>query len=342
MPKNLPRSESIRNYILTNVSKHPADIVRMTTEKFGISRQAINPYIRKLVQEDLLISEGTTRKKYALKQPADYEFTLKVSADLEEDVVWRKEIWPRLKHLKPNMVEICHYGFTEMLNNVIEHAEAKKVLLGIGFRGPEVTLMVKDNGVGIFNKIQKDFHLTDPRHALLELTKGKLTSDKMNHSGEGIFFTSRVFDLFNIASDKLLFLCQNGNDWLFEEKNNVPGTAIYMVIDTNTTRTLREVFDHFTAHDEDYGFSKTSVPVKLAEYEGDSLISRSQAKRLLTRFELFKEVWLDFTGVESIGQAFADEIFRVFKNNHPEISLYSTNTNSQVEKMIQRALNVKI
>lgn len=342
MPKNPARSESIRNYILAHVTEHPTDIARMTGEKFAISRQAVNPYIRKLIQEDLLISEGTTRKKYSLKHSADYEFTLKVSADLEEDVVWRKEIWPRLKHLKPNVVEICHYGFTEMLNNVIDHAEAKKVVLGIGFTGTDVGLMVDDNGVGIFNKIQKDFHLTDPRHAFLELTKGKLTSDKKNHSGEGIFFTSRVFDSFSISSDTLCFICHNGKDWLFEATADLSGTAIFMVIDTRTQRTTKQVFDQFTAQDEDYGFSKTNVSVKLAEYEDDSLISRSQAKRLLSRFDLFKEVWLDFKGVESIGQAFADEIFRVFKNNHPEIALHWGNTNSQVEKMIQRALNVKI
>lgn len=342
MSKNPFRSENIRNYILANVSEHPTDIARMTAEKFNISRQAVNPYIRKLVQENLLTAEGTTRKKYALKQPSDYKLTLKVSPSLEEDVIWRKEIWPRLKHLKSNVLEICHYGFTEMLNNVVEHAQAKRVVLSIGFTGNQVSLIVKDNGVGIFNKIQQDFHLDDPKHALLELTKGKLTSDKKNHSGEGIFFTSRVFDRFSIASDKLFFICLNGKDWLVEEKNDRSGTAIVMSIDTNTTRTTRQVFDHFTAHDEDYGFSKTSVPVKLAEYEGDSLISRSQAKRLLTRFNLFKEVWLDFKDVESIGQAFADEIFRVFKNNYPEVALHWINAKPQVEKMIQRALNVKI
>jgi len=64
--------------------------------------------------------------------------------------------------------------------------------------------------------------------------------------------------------------------------------------------------------DNDFGFSKTHIPVFLAAYGEDNLISRSQAKRLLVRFERFKEIILDFENVESIGQAFADEIFRVF------------------------------
>jgi len=45
---------------------------------------------------------------------------------------------------------------------------------------------------------------------------------------------------------------------------------------------------------------------------------------------------LDFSGVEMIGQAFADQIFRVFRNEHPDINLVRINTNDDVEKMIQR------
>lgn len=47
----------------------------------------------------------------------------------------------------------------------------------------------------------------------------------------------------------------------------------------------------------------------------------SPAKRLLARVELFKVVLFGFREVDSIGQAFADEIFRVFAKAHPEIEL---------------------
>ena len=46
----------------------------------------------------------------------------------------------------------------------------------------------------------------------------------------------------------------------------------------------------------------------------------------------------DFDNVETIGQAFADEIFRVFKNQHPEIELTYLKANKQVQQMISRAL----
>ena len=77
--------------------------------------------------------------------------------------------------------------------------------------------------------------------------------------------------------------------------------------------------------------------MSLAQYGNDQLISRSQAKRLLLRVELFKIVIFDFRGVESIGQAFADEIFRVFAHQHPSIELASIHANLSVKQMIDRA-----
>ena len=49
-------------------------------------------------------------------------------------------------------------------------------------------------------------------------------------------------------------------------------------LSNHTARTSKKVFDKFTSGD-DYGFTKTIVPVKLAQYDENELISRSQAKR---------------------------------------------------------------
>ena len=45
---------------------------------------------------------------------------------------------------------------------------------------------------------------------------------------------------------------------------------------------------------------------------------------------------LDFDQVPTIGQAFADELFRVFANQHPEIELVPENANEPVRFMIGR------
>ncbi|NLV16771.1 MAG: STAS-like domain-containing protein [Syntrophomonadaceae bacterium] len=110
-----------------------------------------------------------------------------------------------------------------------------------------------------------------------------------------------------------------------------------MTIERRTTRSMKEVFDRFVPELEsgEFGFQRTTVPVKLLQHEGDALVSRSQAKRLINRFEIFREVILDFDGVKLIGQPFADEVFRVFTNSHPDTHLYPVNTNEDIDKMIK-------
>jgi hypothetical protein len=88
---------------------------------------------------------------------------------------------------------------------------------------------------------------------------------------------------------------------------------------------------------DDYGFTKTVVPVDLTRYGDDNLVSRSQARRLLARVDRFKTVVLDSKGVDAIGQAFVDEVFRVFPGMHPEVKVVEINARSAVKRMIGRA-----
>ena len=239
-------------------------------------------------------------------------------------------------------MRICQYSFTEMFNNAIEHSEGKHALVKIERTARSVSVSVYDDGIGIFEKIKSNFALADYRHAILELAKGKLTTDPKHHSGEGIFFTSRVFDEFAITANKYQLLHHNRlvGDWLIEDEDLAGnGTMVNMKIAVDSPRTLKEVFDRYANPDtDDYGFSRTHVTLRLAQYGHDQLMSRSQDKRVLSRFERFKEVFLDFSGIEAIGQAFADEIFRVYAADHPEIKLVAANANEQVSHMIGRAV----
>ena len=112
-----------------------------------------------------------------------------------------------------------------------------------------------------------------------------------------------------------------------------------MYLRNRTSRTLREVFDRYASEEEDYGFTKTVVPVRMLKVGTENLVSRSQAKRLLSRFENFKTVILDFEGIEMVGQAFADEIFRVFARRHPDLDITPINMEEEVARMVARAKN---
>lgn len=226
-----------------------------------------------------------------------------------------------------------------MFNNALEHSGSSLIHVEMEKTAASAEISICDNGIGIFRKIQAAADLLDERHAVLELAKGKFTTDPVNHSGKGIFFSSRMFDDFAISSSGVHFFHGfNGKeDRTGQSGTAAGGTTVRMKLGNHTFRTTKEIFDKFSV-DEDYGFTKTIVPVKLAEYGDDNLLSRSQARRLLARIERFKMVVFDFAGVASVGQAFADEVFRVFFKRHSDIEITSGNTVQEVKRMILRAL----
>ncbi len=255
--------------------------------------------------------------------------------------MWLENISPLVSDLPENVKEMWHYGVTEMVNNAIDHSEGTLLKLYFFRTALDVEIWINDDGEGIFHRIQRLANLYDAREAILELAKGKFTTDPANHSGEGIFFTSRAFDSFMILSRNLYFSHKaERDDWLIDDDQDTPGTRVILKLDNDCRRTLKSVYDEFAEPDE-FTFSKTIVPVRLARHEGEKLVSRSQAKRLVSRFEKFKSVVLDFEDVEEIGQAFADEIFRVFASSHPGVSLTPINVSAEVQQMIVRALAVK-
>jgi hypothetical protein len=258
-------------------------------------------------------------------------------AGLSEDRVWQALLAPVVADLPENVRDVWRYGATEMVNNAIDHSGSPLVHAGMRRNALFTQAWVTDDGEGIFVRIQRALKLFDPREAIMELAKGKFTTDPANHSGEGIFFSSKVFDVFDIRSGRLHFAHDDGKvDILFERGADAPGTTVFMQLANDSPRTTREVFDEFAAPEE-YSFAKTIVPVKLAQHEGEKLVSRSQAKRLTMRFERFQTVVLDFEGVGEIGQAFADEVFRVFQGAHPQTTLVPVNMAAGVKSMVSRA-----
>ena len=109
---------------------------------------------------------------------------------------------------------------------------------------------------------------------------------------------------------------------------------IFVII---TERTTKEIFDEYTS--DDFVFNKTKITVHLAkDYLGHDFVSRSLAKRILMNIEKFKIIVLDFENIDNIGQGFADEVFRVFKNKNPDITIVPVNMNEEIEFMINRAM----
>ncbi|HEY6171809.1 MAG TPA: DUF4325 domain-containing protein [Candidatus Kapabacteria bacterium] len=335
------RSKEIKDFIISNVGKHGESIALLTAGKFGISRQGVNKHLRQLVKDGILSESGSTRAKtFSLAQKILLEKEYTIDQQLSEDRVYSQDILPVLKELetKRAVEQRIYYCFTEIFNNAIDHSDGSIIHVHLSYDARSIEILIDDDGIGIFHKIKKSFHLAEENEAILELSKGKLTTSPKNHSGQGIFFSSRISDMMWIRSHQLRFAAVETFDLQTEETEFVVGTDVYMRFEQTSERTSKEVFDKYSSQDDDYGFTITHIPVRLAVVGEENLVSRSQARRLLTGLDKFKEVALNFEGVEMIGQAFADQIFRVFANAHPDIFLYHLNANEEVTKMINRAL----
>lgn len=110
-----------------------------------------------------------------------------------------------------------------------------------------------------------------------------------------------------------------------------------MQSDNNLPQPIKETSEQEGSPSINHQSNETIVQVRLEQHEEDDLITRSQAKRLLAKLKTSGTVILDFEGVNSIGQAFADEIFRVFHNQHPGVEFHIMNENTYVRQMINRA-----
>jgi len=302
--------------------------------------------MRELLYAGKLVKQGSTRNAVYLipkSSPSkdlpgfsarSFLFNVK---GLEEDRVFNQiSETLRLKAiLSIKAYGILSYAFTEMLNNAIDHSKAVKVACHFSVTKGNIQFSVIDRGIGVYESIRKRFRFRDYYEAMEHLLKGKVTTDPKRHTGQGIFFTSRVADRFTLDSGHLRLIAGSQSDTTILRIKEVKGTTVGFVLKVKSRKDLKALFDKYT--NDALEFDKTEIYVKLIKTEG-SYVSRSEAKRLLLGLDKFKRVILDFKEVKTVGQAFADEVFRVFCTNQPSIELKPVNMNKETAFMVKRAL----
>ncbi len=342
MAKN--QAEEIRAYLLAKIPVHPKNIVAKASIAFSCSRTTVHRHLNRLFRDGAIIKTGTTRQvQYFLKTEKNKEVTISLKEEVAEDQVWKENFLADFETLPKNVRDICEYGFLEMLNNAIDHSEGTKVEICTEWASDSIKIGIYDDGVGIFQKIKQTLNLEDMRESALHLSKGKFTTDPDNHTGEGIFFTSRAFDDFQILSGEMSYARDNSDeDWFIDSTiaSKLTGTALEMVIGLEAERKLQDVFAEFTEEDSEGmpKFDKTHIIVGLSKLGDERYVSRSQARRICLGLEKFKHVVLDFKGISTVGQGFVDEVFRVFQSKYPRIKIEYTNANDDVRFMIERSL----
>lgn len=334
------QSDTIKHYILTHITAHPTDIVAITVKQFDVTRTTVHRHLHYLIQQGLILKSGTTRNiKYAAKNTLNRHMLYAIKPTLSEYEVLKKDFQDIFQQFAENINDVCFYGFTEIFNNAIEHSHGSEINVTTRYSDDHLHISIQDNGVGVFKTIYEYFKLSDPRESVFQLTKGKTTTDPINHTGEGIFFTSRAFDRFEIYANNMHYFRDNQeNDWALETiDTHGNGSTICMSIHKNASVNLVELFKRYQDPNS-LAFNRTEIFIALSRFGNEPFISRSQAKRVTLGLEKFQQITLDFSGVRLVGQGFVDELFRVFANAHPTIVLNYINANDDVTFMIKRGL----
>lgn len=324
------KKKSIIIYLLEKIEQNDESISKAVSDAFSINQNTVHTYINKMVEEGVI--ERVKRGQYKLVK-TESEYHLKRSqGDLDTDTfAYDHCLFSHIEHLASNVKGIWNYSFSEMINNVMDHSMAENVKIIVEQDYLKTYVMITDDGIGIFKKIKEHFGYSTLDEAICELFKGKLTTDSANHSGEGIFFSSKMMDdYFIVSSGKIFTSNKYDNSKIISiAESNTKGTCVIMSLSNFTHKTPKEVFDLYA--DMEGGFIKTKIPMK--NVFDSSPVSRSQAKRICNRLEKFKEVVLDFDGVQWMGQGFAHQLFVVFANQHPDIRLIPINMNEDITKM---------
>ena len=328
------KKQSIILYLLEKIESGAQGISKIVAETFNISTNTVHIYLNELIKNEII--EKQQRGKYQLVNKINEYTFIRSKGELTSDTLpYDICLEEKIKHLNDNVQRIWLYGLSEMVNNVIDHSTAEKMKLIVIQNYLKTSVLLIDDGIGIFKKIKDHFNLSNLDEAICELFKGKLTTDETNHSGEGIFFTSKLMDSFFILSDGKIFTTSKfEDDNIIDMKTTLNGTCVFMSLSNFTNKTTKEIFDQYS--DDDGGFVTTKIPLK--HIFDTAPVSRSQAKRICNRLEKFSEAILDFDGIEWMGQGFAHQIFVVFHNAHPNIALLPQNMNDSVASMYNHVI----
>lgn len=305
--------------------------------RLGISRQAAHRRLAKLASAGAIVREGAGRAARYVSRDAAVVRRRYATAGLAEDRVFvdMERRVPAIGGLPEAGRTALHYALTEMTNNAIEHSGARSVELVLEPRDDGIALEVIDGGVGALEHVRAHLRLASPLEAIQELAKGKTTTNPARHSGEGIFFTSKVARRFELDSSGLRWIVDNElGDTTVVPSPRRKGTRVRVELSRAPRPTLREVFDAYTIDEE---FARTRTVVKLFAI-GKTFVSRSEARRLMQGLDRFREVVLDFAGVDGVGQGFVDEVFRVWASAHEATRLLPVSMNEPIAFMIRRGL----
>jgi len=327
-------------WITAAAREHSLDLAAHLEERTGCSHRAAVAALRRLVEANWLSRSGTARRPVygpGLLRQVARSYTL---YGLQEDIPWQRDFAPNFD-LPKHVARMIQHGFTELVNNAADHSGGSSVTVSLRQTPSHVQLLVSDDGCGVFDKICEAFDIADAQHAMLELSKGRLTSQPEMHTGRGLFFSSQLADVFDIHANNTAFQRRAWESGGWQKGKPLPrqGSSIYMAIALDTKRTLDQVLEAWSIDGTGIEFDQTTIHLRLLAGPGQPLDSRAQARRVVARLPMFKRAEISFEGVNDVGHGFTDELFRVFGRAHQEVELVPTHMTPRIAALVKSARN---
>lgn len=329
---------STREHLLALLGPESLNVGTLA-DTLGVTTQAVLYHLDRLRTDGLVSQVGRGRAARWVRT-FDHRLVWDLTAnDLAESDMWAraKDVMQKdLANISDATRLILDYTATEILNNAIDHSGGTRVELLGSCSDDVIEVVIIDDGIGAFKNVREHFDLTDELEAIAHLAKGQQTTRPDRHSGQGMFFSSRAVDIFEVAAGGRVWQVDNlRHDTTIMRSAPRPGTKVTLRTRRQRTTTLKDIFDRHS--NEDYAFDRGTIRVKLSEH-GREFISRSEAKRLALGLELYGRVELDFADVRAVGQGFVDELFRIWPADHPNTTMSYANANEEVAFMIERGL----
>lgn len=339
-PRTAPTLSAVTPWITTLALAHPSRLPQALANQAGVGLPRARKLLAQLCDAGWLLREGPANRPLYRPGPLRQVVQRYVLDGLEEDRPWRLDFAPCFD-LPPAVAEMTQHAFTELLNNAIDHSQGSQVTVSLRQTPTQVQLLVSDNGRGLFETIRQDFAIDDPALAVLELSKGRLTSQPARHTGRGLFYLARLADVMDLHANAVAYQHREWQprQWVRGRamRDSGSGSAIYLAIRLDTERRLDQVLRSASLDGEGYGIECTQIPLRLLTSDIVALESRAQARRVTARLGQFRQAELDFSGVARIGHGFADELFRVFARESQGVELVVRHANEAVTRMIAMA-----
>ena len=325
----------LTQWITAAAIQHPTRLDAELAERTGTSLRTARRALARLVELNWLERTGTPRRpeyKPGLLRQVVRRYAL---AGLEEDLPWANDFAPYFA-LPASVNRMVQHTFCELLNNAIDHSGGTHVTVSLRQTAGHAQLLISDDGRGVFEQIAQTFSIANPALAMLELSKGKLTSQPQRHTGQGLFFASRLADVFDLHANAAAFQQRSWDErgWRTQRALKHTGTSVYASFALDTTRTLDAVRQQYSADGVGAAFERTVVPLRLITSDVIGLDSRAQARRAGARLGEFRRAEIDFGGVEQVSHAFVDELFRVMARAQPGVDIVPLNMSPAVATLI--------